>query len=160
MTLTPGSCTFQSCNLSTVETSSTISFNDPALANSFSESFSFVNTIAGLYLITFGLSSGSVDILTASLTGPGGTINLAGPSGPDNLSVEQFSLQPINLAAGSYRFNTTGTRQGNGAGSVGGTLTIAAVPEPATWALMLMGFGAVGHSMRRRRSGSFLQQAA
>lgn len=27
-----------------------------------------------------------------------------------------------------------------------------AVPEPATWAMMLLGFGAIGFSMRRRRS--------
>jgi len=30
-------------------------------------------------------------------------------------------------------------------------LAVNAVPEPATWALMLMGFGAVGYSMRRGR---------
>lgn len=29
---------------------------------------------------------------------------------------------------------------------------VAAVPEPATWAMMLFGFGVVGFSMRRRRS--------
>nr|WP_207974747.1 PEPxxWA-CTERM sorting domain-containing protein [Parafrankia sp. BMG5.11] len=29
-----------------------------------------------------------------------------------------------------------------------------AVPEPATWAMMLFGFGAVGYGMRRRRSES------
>jgi hypothetical protein len=28
----------------------------------------------------------------------------------------------------------------------------AAVPEPATWALMILGFGAVGHAMRRRKA--------
>jgi hypothetical protein len=28
---------------------------------------------------------------------------------------------------------------------------VAAVPEPGTWALMLIGFGAIGVSMRRRR---------
>lgn len=35
-----------------------------------------------------------------------------------------------------------------------------AVPEPSTWALMLLGFGAVGSSLRRRRHNSPIQQAA
>lgn len=29
--------------------------------------------------------------------------------------------------------------------------SVAAVPEPGTWALMLLGFGAVGYSLRRRK---------
>jgi hypothetical protein len=32
-----------------------------------------------------------------------------------------------------------------------GSGAVAAVPEPATWAMMLLGFGAVGGSIRRRR---------
>jgi hypothetical protein len=32
-----------------------------------------------------------------------------------------------------------------------GAASVAAVPEPATWAMMLFGFGAVGYSMRSRR---------
>jgi hypothetical protein len=35
----------------------------------------------------------------------------------------------------------------------GGTLN-SAVPEPATWGLMLLGFGGLGYAMRRRRSAS------
>jgi hypothetical protein len=35
----------------------------------------------------------------------------------------------------------------------------AAVPEPGTWAMMLIGFGGIGYSMRRRRR-TFLAQAA
>lgn len=38
--------------------------------------------------------------------------------------------------------------------------TIGAVPEPATWAMMLVGFGAMGVSLRRRRRGNGLPQAA
>ena len=35
-----------------------------------------------------------------------------------------------------------------------------AVPEPATWAMMLLGFGAMGVSLRRRRGTQALTQAA
>lgn len=34
-----------------------------------------------------------------------------------------------------------------------------AVPEPATWAMMLLGFGAVGSGMRRKRLGLFFQRS-
>lgn len=35
----------------------------------------------------------------------------------------------------------------------------AGVPEPGTWAMMLLGFGAIGFSFRRRRDGRQLQAA-
>ena len=37
---------------------------------------------------------------------------------------------------------------------------VAAVPEPGTWAMMLLGFGAMGVSIRRRRRVSALLQVA
>jgi len=38
-------------------------------------------------------------------------------------------------------------------------LAIGAVPEPATWALMLLGFGGIGLAMRRRRKPALAQLA-
>jgi hypothetical protein len=34
------------------------------------------------------------------------------------------------------------------------------VPEPATWAMMILGFGVVGGALRRRRQGSVASAAA
>lgn len=39
------------------------------------------------------------------------------------------------------------------------TLAAAAVPEPGTWAMMLLGFGAIGVGMRRRRARPLAQFA-
>lgn len=48
--------------------------------------------------------------------------------------------------------STTGT------GSYTGSVQFkSAVPEPATWALMILGFGVVGYAMRRRPSVRFAQ---
>jgi hypothetical protein len=49
-----------------------------------------------------------------------------------------------------------------GSATVNGTFRLVrdatpAVPEPATWALMILGFGAVGYSMRRRPTARFAQ---
>ena len=38
---------------------------------------------------------------------------------------------------------------------IGGVATMAVVPEPASWALMILGFGGVGGLMRRQRPAAF-----
>lgn len=48
----------------------------------------------------------------------------------------------------SYDCNNCGTFRRVTAGSI---LTTAAVPEPATWAMMLLGFGGIGMALRRRK---------
>lgn len=64
--------------------------------------------------------------------------------------------QAINVAS-SYDCNNCGTFRRVTAGSVS---SVAAVPEPATWAMMLLGFGAIGASMRRRRRVTAIAQMA
>ena len=39
-------------------------------------------------------------------------------------------------------------------------VSVAAVPEPATWAMMLIGFGGIGFAMRRRRRRGLAAQLA
>ena len=62
--------------------------------------------------------------------------------------------QAIDDAAGYWSAFGGGTFTGTyslGGASGSGTFTITAVPEPATWALMIGGFMAVGTAARRRR---------
>ena len=64
-------------------------------------------------------------------------LNFAGPLGSialDNFATRYQSISPA----------VNGATSGVGIGTPG------AVPEPATWALMILGFGAVGMAMRRR----------
>ena len=60
----------------------------------------------------------------------------------------------------TYRIDLTGGGQSVSAfAQIGTGAAVAAVPEPATWAMMLIGFGAMGVSLRRRRTQGLLQAA-
>lgn len=60
------------------------------------------------------------------------------------------TLAPVTLAPGNYTLHLIGNLTGNLSGSYSGTINVAAVPEPATWAMMLLGFFGVGLALRRR----------
>jgi len=67
----------------------------------------------------------------------------------------------ITLAAGSYDFydSEVSTWSYNAASGNKGFLSILsgtapAIPEPASWAMLIAGFGVVGATQRRRRSGA------
>jgi hypothetical protein len=62
------------------------------------------------------------------------------------------------LGVGDYMFNFTGNNT-NASGTLTGNVTISAVPEAGTWALMLLGFGAIGLTIRRRRRPVLAQLA-
>lgn len=70
-----------------------------------------------------------------------------------NTSWSQINVGRITANAGSVlRFAASGTS--DGLGGYVDNISLAGVPEPATWALMILGMGAVGGAMRRRQSVS------
>lgn len=69
------------------------------------------------------------------------------------------TLASLGLNPGSYTYNLQATVGGATVDTF--TINIAAsVPEPATWAMMLLGFGAIGFSMRGRRKELGIAQLA
>jgi hypothetical protein len=75
-------------------------------------------------------------------------------------SADTLSLLVPFAGSGNYRVSFGGTAPPEGA-AVSGNLTfrVVAVPEPASWAMMLLGFGAVGSMLRRQRRPVLAQVA-
>lgn len=95
----------------------------------------------GLRNLTIELFQGSTSIGSA---GPSSPIVIGGPTG----AFTQTSLNDL-LPAGSYRLQLSGDIQPDG-GNYIWTLNTVAIPEPETWAMMLVGVGLVGWQLRRK----------
>jgi hypothetical protein len=115
----------------------------------FVDVFDFSWPAVGTTSVTFStIGFGTTDITFTSATLNGETIDLS----PDGV-FEFGSLFGLETAAGPQQLIITGTS--GGAGSYSGTLSFdlaALVPEPASWAMMITGFGGVGVLIRRRRA--------
>ena len=112
-----------------------------------------------------------------------GSFNLLTSADGVNFVAALLGVSPINNLGGSYlaqvfnfdvtasryaRLEMSGCPQSNStfdACAIGEVAfrtaaVTAAVPEPATWAMMLLGFGAIGVSLRRRRRTQDILQTA
>jgi hypothetical protein len=128
---------------------------------SFTRTFSFT-TPAGFTLGSFDVSSifsttnpmTNIDFSSVTLNGVSFATLSTGTQEFRNL------LNQTLVTGATNTLLVSGTTGGNAAFS--GNLSFAAVsavPEPATWGMMLIGFGAVGYSMRRRTVGYKAAQA-
>jgi hypothetical protein len=144
-----------------------IAFSETPLDTpTFSELISFNNALDGIYAITLGTTDIDVDFtdvfLQALVDGVATGTRYDLLTTVNNGSVEQKTLFDTFLTAGTYGLFVNGNNAGGG--NAGGTVSIrqtAAVPEPGTWAMMLLGFGGMGVAMRRRRrTGNVMQQMA
>jgi PEP-CTERM motif len=142
---------------------STISWSDSNVgASPFTGVIDFNNTLGGNYYVSLTTASPNVLFTTLTIyqlvsgvpTGSPVLQYLGAPTG-------NIFMLPGSFGAGDYRLTFGGTTSGGG--GEGGTLSFfSAVPEPATWGLMLLGFGAIGVAMRRsrRRDNRVLMQVA
>jgi hypothetical protein len=127
-------------------------------AGGFNGSVDFSNNLSGLYSIIVSSSTPGAVISSLTLAGIMGTSGSFSASGTgDTLAL----LVPFT-GAGNYRVSFGGTAPANGAAVTGNlTFQLAPVPEPGTWALMLLGFAGVGVAIRRsrKRSATLMQIA-
>ena len=139
----------------TTGTTTSIGFTEAGLDTpTFTEWLTFTNSLAANYYFTLSTSSPSVNFTSAMLTGSGGPYAL-NPLATG--ATEFWSRENLFLDAGQYTLTISG--ENSDTGVMEGSITIEqAVPEPATWAMMLFGFGAIGFAMRRRKQQKSVQR--
>ena len=112
-----------------------------------------------------GITFGSGVNVTMNSAGNGGTFTLN-----PGVILAFFAVKAGNdfilyQYTGQDSFTTDGLQSGSskiapGLSHVLFFGSVVPVPEPATWAMMLLGFAAIGAAVRRRRSGASLPQLA
>ena len=79
----------------------------------------------------------------------------------DGINSKGIITNAIDVSFNGFNLGT-GLKSGNiilGQTRAAVTASPGAVPEPSTWAMLLIGFGAIGFSMRRRPSKATTQLA-
>ena len=110
----------------------------------------------------YPVSYGNVEFCVAnggnSCAGGGGTGVAQGASGSGSFNIN-FAANQSQITLGRFVDRYQSIEGANTASAIGRPTVTDPVPEPSTWAMMLIGFGAVGFGMRRRQSPKLLQLA-
>ncbi|ALU90294.1 FxDxF family PEP-CTERM protein [Herbaspirillum rubrisubalbicans] len=137
------------------------SFGTGTTGKSFLEKFTFtvssVGSSVSSALVSIALGNiSSVSISSFTLSGNGHTYTGIQQSSGD---LQTFSLSTNGLNPGLYTLSVAGSVLGSKGGSFAGNISVAAVPEASTTAMMLGGLGLIGFAAyRRRKSGDKSEQ--
>lgn len=83
--------------------------------------------------------------------GPGSSMGVSGVDGAWLSGTGDDQVYSVNLDTGRYQEFWFGNNNDSADGYRLRSVSVAAVPEPTTWALMIGGFGLAGAALRRRR---------
>ena len=119
--------------------------------NTFSDRFDFSAAAGTLGSVVSAISPPPVDgiqITGFSLYNSGG-LSLSGTKLLDG-ATDVWTLSTAHLVPDNYYLLVSGTLLSPAAASYSGSITVAAVPEPETYAMLLGGLGVLGFLARRR----------
>jgi hypothetical protein len=93
------------------------------------------------------LSFSAFDLYTQA-----GKLVTTGQGGAVDKITDVWKISFADLAAGAYTLAVAGKVVGVSGGSFGGNVSVSPVPEPATWSMMVGGFGVLALVARRRKT--------
>lgn len=128
-----------------------LGFDVTGTAGAFSVTYNFnnpFNPAGAAGSAVFNFDGDSITFTGGSISG-GGTFTVTNTANGSSVLVNRNGLAS---GAQTITFNGTFNPAGNGLARVGGQLNLTAVPEPSTWAMFILGFGALGFAMRRRNA--------
>lgn len=109
----------------------------------------FVNLAAGIYNVSYWYSprpnvAASSNTITLSI---GNTLldSITGEGGGDTV----WSLRSVNFTTTGGALTFAAAGDADGVGGFLDSITISAVPEASTWAMLILGFGLAGYGLRR-----------
>ncbi|MFA7439748.1 MAG: PEPxxWA-CTERM sorting domain-containing protein [Sphingomonadaceae bacterium] len=128
---------------------------DAATQSGFAGALSFTSGVTNLLTLTFETA-----LLSSNIGSVAGGFSTSVP--PDNVTISSDIFDIANFAGGNFALSLSGmslpfvgsanaVAVGNVSGTFAASTDVAVVPEPATWGLMIAGFGMVGFAARRRR---------